>query len=396
MTISLRPVVVASGVVGLAIGIVGGLLVVTRGTSSTESATDVLRKSEARQARLLDTLGPNMTYHTITSQHRDQRPDQANTDEFATPDDTVTELFMTFGKDGMLETFTQVSRGPDGVVFQRGELGADNVFSFTDEKTGATFPAFTYPRFPASALAERLAEATTKAIEATAPSAQAESATVDGVAAFVIETASNRTYVSKDDYRALRSEQLTNGVVTEYTVYEVQEVLAAAPPASTTTPAESTPGAPAALTIAVGAPSLVGGEVHVPITVSGDAASAYAGYNVHVRWDPKVFSFLPTKEATNSVLAAPYCPAPILDSDGGGATYSCIAIGEPTKATGLLTTVVLSPQAESGCSKLHLFTFGAPDGGDATTGTYTIDATTSGPQPVLYADGSASVKGERC
>jgi hypothetical protein len=162
----------------------------------------------------------------------------------------------------------------------------------------------------------------------------------------------------------------------------------APPPGQPTIPAPAT-----TLTIAVGAPSLVGGRVYVPITTTG-ADSIYSGFSVHLRWDSAVFSASPAN-TSGSTLDAPFCPDPIVDGDGGGATYSCIATGGPTKATGLLTTIVLSPAA-SGCSALHLFTYGATDGGDAITGTFLVDAGSSKPLAAQYVDGSASVDGKTC
>ena len=47
-----------------------------------------------------------------------------------------------------------------------------------------------------------------------------------------------------------------------------------------------------------------------------------------------------------------------------------------------------------GCSPLHLFTLGSPDGGNTITGSYTVDAVSTGPQLNVYADNSASWAGE--
>ena len=177
------------------------------------------------------------------------------------------------------------------------------------------------------------------------------------------------------------------------------------PPASTATPATTAatvtltpppakPAAPATLTIAVGAPPLVGGNVQVPVRTTGSASAPYAGFSVHLRWDKAVFTYL-SANSSGSVLASPFCPSPTVDSDGGGVPYACTSTSGSVTTTGLLATIVLAPAA-AGCSPLHLFTFGAPDGGDATSGTYAVDAATSEPQAVLYADGSASVSGQTC
>ena len=77
-------------------------------------------------------------------------------------------------------------------------------------------------------------------------------------------------------------------------------------------------------------------------------------------------------------------------------TYACTSTNAASiSTTGLLATIVLTPAA-SGCSALHLFTFGAPDGGVANDGTYTVDATANAPQTTAYVDGSANVAGQGC
>jgi hypothetical protein len=73
-------------------------------------------------------------------------------------------------------------------------------------------------------------------------------------------------------------------------------------------------------------------------------------------------------------------------------TVACASTGAPTTGTGELATIVLTPLA--GCSPLHLFTLGAPDGGTTITGSYTVDAVSTGPQLNVYADNSASSAGE--
>ncbi len=167
-----------------------------------------------------------------------------------------------------------------------------------------------------------------------------------------------------------------------------------AAPTATSTPPVGQPASPATLTIAVGAPSLVGGNVLVPVRTSGSASAPYAGFSVHLRWDKAVFTYS-SANSTGAVLASPFCPSPTVDSDGAGVTYACTSTAGSVTTTGLLATIVLAPAA-AGCSPLHLFTFGAPDGGDARSGTYAVDATSSEPQAVLYADGSASVGGQVC
>jgi hypothetical protein len=147
--------------------------------------------------------------------------------------------------------------------------------------------------------------------------------------------------------------------------------------------------------ITVGAPALVADKVQVPVSTTGTGFAAYAGFNIHLRWTPGVFTF-DSANSTGSVVPSPLCPAPVLDVDGGGVLYACTALGgASTTAAGLLGTIVLTPAA-SGCSPLHLFTYGGEDAGDATTGTYTIDPDTEDPQPLPSIDGSADVSGHVC
>jgi hypothetical protein len=162
---------------------------------------------------------------------------------------------------------------------------------------------------------------------------------------------------------------------------------------STPTPGAPPPLAPVAgLGIAVGAPSLSGGKVRVPVNSTGTGVPVYSAFNIHLRWNSAVFSF-DSANLTGGVIPSGICAA-FADSDGGGARYACIA-GAETTATGLLATIVLSPAA-SGCSSLHLFTLGAPDNGDEITGTFILRPDGEALQPAQYVDGSANVGGQVC
>jgi SurA N-terminal domain len=157
------------------------------------------------------------------------------------------------------------------------------------------------------------------------------------------------------------------------------------------TPTASEPATP---TILVGAPSLTGGTVQVPVSTDGSGFAPYSGFSVHLRWSSSVFTYASASN-TGTLIPSPFCPNPIVDSDGAGVTYACTSTSGSVTTTGLLATIVLTPAA-SGCSPLHLFTFGAPDGGAANDGTYTVDADTNAPQATAYVDGSASVAGQVC
>lgn len=158
----------------------------------------------------------------------------------------------------------------------------------------------------------------------------------------------------------------------------------------TSTPAPEEPSA----AISVGVPSLVAGKVEIPISTGGSGFAAYSGFSIHLRWSSAVFSYS-SVNITGGVLASPVCANAIADGDGGGVTVACVATGAATSTTGLLATIVLTPSV-SGCSTLHLFTFGPPDNGVASNSTYTVDADTNAPQAAQYVDGTASVAGEAC
>ncbi len=144
-------------------------------------------------------------------------------------------------------------------------------------------------------------------------------------------------------------------------------------PVGTPTPTPISPLAGA--DIEVGSVSVSGGAVLVPVLASGSGFNPYRGANIHLRWDASVFAFSKVT-AVGGILdptIRAYCVTPLLDSDGGGATYGCVLVGAPSLSTGLLATFTLVPTG-AGCSPLHLFTVGPPDNGQSTYGTYTMSA----------------------
>ncbi len=156
-------------------------------------------------------------------------------------------------------------------------------------------------------------------------------------------------------------------------------------------------------TIAVGGPSLVSGKVQAPILAWYPVTDAYSGFSVHLRWSATVFSlsstnatggpFDPGANPATGVCAGPNTTT--FDSDGGGMVFSCSGFSGTTQSFRLLATVILTPAA-SGCSALHLYTYGAPDNGDATSGTYTINAADGSVESNQYLDGTANVSGQSC
>lgn len=161
-------------------------------------------------------------------------------------------------------------------------------------------------------------------------------------------------------------------------------------PASTAVPAGPAGGA-----IAVGAASLVGGNVEVPVNLTGTGIPAFTGFNIRLRWSPSVFKFS-SAPTTGSVLPESiFCVAALPDADGAGVVLACFALAEAeTTSAGLLATVVLQPVG-TGCSPLHLSTYGGADDGDQTTGTFTMDKTANVVLTVTV-DGSADQSGQHC
>jgi hypothetical protein len=148
-------------------------------------------------------------------------------------------------------------------------------------------------------------------------------------------------------------------------------------------------------TMAVGAPGLISGSLQVPIVASTTAANPFTGFSVHLRWDSSIFRFV-SANAGGSIVPNPFCPSASQDADGAGATFGCVSLGVSSVTDpGLLATILLSPVG-SGCSLLHLFTFGAPNGGDANTGTFTVNSADQSVQSNAYADGAADTAGAPC
>ena len=131
-------------------------------------------------------------------------------------------------------------------------------------------------------------------------------------------------------------------------------------------------------TIQVGPVTGGGGNVTAKVSTSGSGFTPYSGFSLHMRWDPALFEFVsatPAGGLFDSSAGNALCIGPDTqgyDADGGGMIMSCSAIGDTTvSGGGLLVTVVLSVKG-SGCTRLHLTSLGPPDGGDSTSGTFTI------------------------
>ncbi|MHB8377802.1 MAG: hypothetical protein ACYDEB_12735 [Dehalococcoidia bacterium] len=135
-----------------------------------------------------------------------------------------------------------------------------------------------------------------------------------------------------------------------------------------------------------GAPTLVSGKVQIPVLISGSGFSPYVGFALHLRWDPTVFHFSSATNTGGLFDAGGFCPAAdpnTFDADGGGVQYSCTTLTGPKTATGQLALISITPLG-TGCSSVHMFTYGPPDGGTGATGTYTVNDGDFQPQANTY------------
>lgn len=117
----------------------------------------------------------------------------------------------------------------------------------------------------------------------------------------------------------------------------------------------------------------------MPVLTSA-SQDPYTGFSVHLKFDGALLSFLSggSGGALETSGSQALCIS-VPDTDGNGGIISCSTIGAAsTTSAGTLGNIALARKTTSGCSNLHLETLGPPDGGDTTTGTYTIATTGTG------------------
>ena len=111
------------------------------------------------------------------------------------------------------------------------------------------------------------------------------------------------------------------------------------------------------------------GNVNVPINAATMATDAFGGFNVHLRWDPSIFSLQfrerHGRHRHGRVLRAsdqPTATRPAWSS-------ACTSLTQvPPPRAQVAGDDHSDPGWGRGCSPLHLFTFGGADGGDSGTG----------------------------
>ena len=119
------------------------------------------------------------------------------------------EAFTSFGATGKVSAYSSTIKGTDGQCVSNTAIWCGNDLIITDVASGQSHAAYNWGDLTADDMRTRISQATTAAVAAIGPSATAKTATVDGIAAFVIETPTNRTYIDRNDYNLVRSEQLS-------------------------------------------------------------------------------------------------------------------------------------------------------------------------------------------
>jgi hypothetical protein len=172
------------------------------------------------------------------------------------------------------------------------------------------------------------------------------------------------------------------------------------PPASTASAATQGRGPK----ISIGTPSFANGKLVVPVSASGASFDPYETFGIHLRWTPGMFTFS-SASGSGGVLdpaSGNFCaPANTakFDADGGGVTFGCVHLGgsvDTSTGVGLMATFSLTP-GTAGCTALHLFTYGPPDGGTKSDGTMTLNPKTGTAQANAYGpDVAVDANGNTC
>jgi hypothetical protein len=134
-----------------------------------------------------------------------------------------------------------------------------------------------------------------------------------------------------------------------------------------------TPGPSIGGEISIGTPSLVDGEIHVPVLTSAPE-DAYHGAQIDVTYDTSMltFSSAAVGDTLSSIGDGAFCVEQ-KSSGVGGALFACTVLGrDGATAAGTLAVFVFDPKTTSGCATLHLYSYGPPDGGTVEDGTYSI------------------------
>ncbi len=134
--------------------------------------------------------------------------------------------------------------------------------------------------------------------------------------------------------------------------------------------------------LSIGATSLLSGSVIVPIDTTA-TTDAYGGFSVNLKWTVSAFAY-GGLDSSGSVLAG-HSPLCLAAAQPSGEIISCSATDSSAFTTaGNLVKYKLTPIGPPSCTILHLNTLNAPDNGDSTTGSYTINYDDQSPQANTY------------
>ncbi len=129
--------------------------------------------------------------------------------------------------------------------------------------------------------------------------------------------------------------------------------------------------------IYIGTPELINGKLRVPVNTTA-STDPYRGFNAYLTWSGAIaVPSSPLAETTTSSVfgtAQIFC-MPGADPIVGASLFGCATLDRSaTTAAGNLTNFWLQPTGNGGCLQLHLFTYGGPDEGGTTRGTYTVNS----------------------
>lgn len=147
----------------------------------------------------------------------------------------------------------------------------------------------------------------------------------------------------------------------------------------------------------IGPASVANGSLNVPVNTTA-SGHPWRGFNIDLVWDHSKFTY-GGFDNSNSLAAAsqPFCSGATIGPPGGQ-VVGCTAIdGSTYSSAGNLIIFRLTPTGTLGCTTLHLFERGGTDGGDAATGSYTINSNDPSSQTNTYgADTGVDQTGGAC
>ncbi|HYM15100.1 MAG TPA: hypothetical protein VEZ14_06035 [Dehalococcoidia bacterium] len=161
------------------------------------------------------------------------------------------------------------------------------------------------------------------------------------------------------------------------------------PPCGSSSPPSVSPPCATATPIVGPTLSIRAAGLGVTLVASGAGFSPYNAYNYVLAYDPAQVHIAAWQNDMSPSTA--FCLTSSLSTSVFD--FGCTLLGPATTvATGDLGTISLTPATTAPlCARLHLRSFGPPDGGDAIDGTYTVDAQSYVPQRNPYGTVTLSI-----